>query len=76
MSQYTELKAQIAKLQEQAEEARRAELEAVLPGLPAVQPGDVRRGVFGAYPTALAAAEPGQQGHAVFGYPNRESEIL
>lgn len=30
MSQYTELKAQIAKLQEQAEEARRAELEAVL----------------------------------------------
>jgi len=30
MSQYTELKAQIAKLQEQAEEARRAELDAVL----------------------------------------------
>jgi DNA-binding protein H-NS len=30
MSQYTELKAQIARLQEQAEEARRAELEAVL----------------------------------------------
>lgn len=30
MSQYIELKAQIAKLQEQAEEARRTELEAVL----------------------------------------------
>lgn len=30
MSHYTDLKAQIARLQEQAEEARRAELEAVL----------------------------------------------
>jgi DNA-binding protein H-NS len=30
MSQYTDLKAQIAKLQEQAEEVRRSELEAVL----------------------------------------------
>ncbi|MGA7815667.1 H-NS histone family protein [Caballeronia sp.] len=37
MSQYTELKAKIAKLQEQAEEARRLELETVL--------GEIRRKV-------------------------------
>ena len=71
MSQYTELKAQIAKLQEQAEEARRAELEAVLV--------DIRRKIV-----ELTVVHVGASGaersfpvlEALLTCPGREGEIV